>query len=181
MIWDLDGRMSNLIIPSPFATEGLLYITSGYIGDQRRPVYAIKAGASGDITLEKPQSSSEFIQWFKPKLGPYNTSPIVYKGNYYTVYDRGLFSANNALTGETLIDRERFPRGASFTASPWAYNNKIFCLSEDGTTYVMKPGTEFEILHTNKLDEFCMASPAVSQGKLLIRTASKLYCISQSK
>jgi hypothetical protein len=55
----------------------------------------------------------------------------------------------------------------------------LFCLSEDGDTYVVKAGPEFKLLHTNALDELCLATPAISQGKLLLRTASKLYCLSR--
>ena len=67
--------------------------------------------------------------------------------------------------------------GSSFTSSPWAYNGKLFCLTEEGDTHVIRAGPEFELLHTNRLDELAMASPAVAQGKLLLRTASNLYCI----
>ena len=177
----MDGRMSNLIIPSPFEAFGMLYITSGYVGDRNRPTYAIQPGASGDITLGEEETSNEFIQWFQPRLGPYNTSPIVYGEYYYTLYDRGMMSANDAHTGKEIYDRNRFPVGTSFTASPWAYNGKIFCLAEDGKTFVLQAGPEFKILQTNDLGELCVATPAVCQGKLLIRTASKLYCISESK
>ena len=179
LIWEMKGKMSNLIIPSPFAAFGMLYVTSGYVGDQQRPVYAILPGASGDITLKDDETSNEFIKWFRPKLGPYNPSTLVYGDYYYTVYDRGLMSATNAHTGEDLYDRERFPRNTSFTSSPWAYNGKIFCLAENGKTFVLKAGPEFEILQVNDLDELCLATPAICQGKLLLRTATKLYCISR--
>ena len=179
VIWEMTGKMSNLIIPSPFSAFGMLYVTSGYVGDQQRPVYAILPGAQGDITLADDETSSEHVKWFRPKLGPYNTTPLVYGDYYYTVYDRGLMSATNAHTGEDLYDRERFPRNTSFTASPWAYNGKIFCLAENGKTFVLESGPKFEIKQVNDLDELCLATPAVCQGKLLIRTASKLYCISE--
>ena len=81
LLWEFDGRMSNLVIPSPFAAHGLLYIASGYIGDAHRPVYAIKPGASGDISLDEDATSNESIVWYQPKSGPYNPSPFVY-GNY---------------------------------------------------------------------------------------------------
>ena len=81
------------------------------------------------------------------------------------------------MTGEEVFTRTRFPEGASFTASPWAYNGKIFFLSEEGETYVMPAGREFTIEHTNALDELCIATPSIAQGKLLIRTAEHVYCI----
>lgn len=179
LLWEMDGRMSNLVIPSPFTSFGMVYITSGYVGDRHRPVYAITPGASGDIT-PKEEQTSEFIQWYLPTAGPYNPSPIVYGDYYYTLLDRGSLTCHNAQTGEEIYGRNRFTPRASFTASPWAYNGKLFFLSEDGMTYVVEAGPEFKQLHTNSLDELCLASPAVCQGKLLIRTASRLYCFSNS-
>ena len=63
--------------------------------------------------------------------------------------------------------------------SPWAYDGKIFCLNEDGVTYVLAAGDQFELLHTNALaeDDMCMATPAIAGDRLLIRTSSRLYCI----
>ncbi len=181
LLWEFDGSMSNLVIPSPFAAHGMLYIASGYIGDAHRPVYAIKPGAKGDITPEDDPAASEFIQWYRPKASPYNTSPIVYGDYYYTLFDRGLVTCHDARTGEEVYGRRRFVSGGNFTASPWAYNGKLFFLSEDGDTLVIEAGPEYKLLHTNSLGELCLASPAVSQGNLLIRTASKLYCITQKR
>ncbi|MEX2559788.1 MAG: PQQ-binding-like beta-propeller repeat protein [Pirellulales bacterium] len=177
LLWEFNGRMSNLVIPSPFAAHGMLYVTSGYFADPHRPVYAIRPGASGDITLKAGETSNEFIAWYQPKGGPYNPSPIVYGNYYYTLYDRGFLTCHDARTGEEVSGKQRFAGGATFTASPWAYNGKLFFLSEDGDTYVMQAGPEFELLETNRLDELCLSSPAISQGNLLIRTASRLYCI----
>ncbi len=177
VLWHMDGRMSVLTIPSPFAAHGFLYVTSGYFQDRKRPIWVIKPGASGDITLDEDLSSSEFVQWHHPKLGPYNTTPIVYGDYYYTLLDQGMMTCHVATTGEEIYDRTRFPRLTSFTASPWAYNDKIFCLAENGKTYVLKAGPKFEIIQTNDLDELSIATPAIAQGKLFIRTASKVYCI----
>jgi outer membrane protein assembly factor BamB len=177
VLWEFDGRMSNLVIPSPFAANDLLYISSGYVGDAQRPAYAIKPGASGDISLKGEATSNDYIAWYLPKAGPYNPTPIVFDKLYYTLFDFGFLTCHDALTGKQVYDKQRFQGGASFTASPWAYNGKLFFLSEDGTTYVVKPGAEFKVLQTNQLDELCLSTPAISQGNLLLRTASKLYCL----
>lgn len=179
LLWEFDGRMSNLVIPSPFAADGLLYIASGYVGDASRPVYAVAPGGAGDISLDEEETANQFIAWSRPKAGPYNPSPIVYGDYYYTLYDRGFLTCHDARTGAEVYGKQRFPDGASFTASPWAYNGKIFCLSEEGTTYVVAAGPEFELLAENPLDELTISSPGVSGGRLLIRTASKLYCLTQ--
>jgi hypothetical protein len=88
-----------------------------------------------------------------------------------------MFTCHDARTGEEVYGRTRFPAGASFTSSPWAYNGMLFCLSEDGETFVIEAGPEFKVIRTNRLEELCIASPAVAQGKLLLRTATTLYCI----
>ena len=167
LLWEFDGRMSNLVIPSPFAAQGMLYISSGYFADPHRPVFAIKPGASGDITLKDKATSNEFIAWYQPKAGPYNPSPIVYGDYYYTLYDRGFLTCHDARTGEEVYGKQRFAPGASFTASPWAYNGKLFFLSEDGDTYVVEAGPKFKLLKTNSLDELSLSTPAVAGGNVL--------------
>lgn len=178
VLWELDGKMSNLVIPSPFAAHGLLYIASGYVGDQQRPTLAIRPGGTGDISLAENETTNEFVAWFLPKAGPYNPSTIVYGDYYYTLFDRGFVTCHEALTGAEVYDRQPFARGSTFTASPWAYNGKLFFLSEDGDTFVVEAGPEFRLLATHSLEELCIATPSICQGKLFLRTASKLYCIS---
>jgi outer membrane protein assembly factor BamB len=179
-LWEFGG-MSSIAIPQPFAAHGLLYVSSGYIGDQRRPVFAIKPGASGDISLAEGQQSNQWIVWFLPQAGAYNPTPLVYGDHLYTLLDRGFFTKHDAKTGAVVYDKQRIERGASaFTASPWAYNGRIFLLSEDGDTFVVDPGNEFEIIAKNSLDEMCMATPAIADGALYIRTRSNLYRLTNS-
>ena len=177
LLWHFNGKMSVLTIPSPLIANDLLYITSGYFQDNKRPVFCIKPGATGDISLSTGETSNDSIAWSLQKMGPYNTSPIVYKNRYYTLLDRGMITCHNATTGELVYNRKRFPRGASFTASPWAYNGKVFFLSEDGRTFVMPAGDKFEVEQINALDELCLATPAIAQSKLLLRTVTGVYCI----
>ncbi|MBC8351114.1 MAG: PQQ-binding-like beta-propeller repeat protein [Planctomycetes bacterium] len=177
LLWEFDGRMSNLVIPSPFAAHGMCFIASGYVGDAHRPTFAIKPGAKGDITPEGDFTDSEFIAWYQGTSSSYNPSQIVYGDYLYTLYDRGFLTCHDAKTGEEIYGKQRFnPRG-SFTSSPLAYNGRLFLLSEDGLTYVVKAGPKFEIIGTNDLGELCIASPAAVDDNLLIRTASKLYCL----
>lgn len=177
VLWEFSGKMSNLVIPSPFAANGLLYITSGYVGDRDRPVYAIKPGASGDISLAEGETSNEFIQWHLPQAGPYNPTPIVYAGQYITLHDRGFLTAHEAATGAEIYGKRRFPSRASFTASPWAYNGKVYFLSEQGDTWMLEPGPEFKPERINSLKELSIATPAIAQGRLFVRTASRVLCL----
>ena len=158
----------------------MLYIASGYVGDQHRPVYAIKPGAAGDISLKEGETSNQFIAWYLRQGAPYNPSPLVYGDYYYTLYDRGFFTAHDARTGKEVYAKQRLdPNISGFTSSPWAYNGKIFCLSEDGDTYVIQAGPEYKLLGKNSLGELAMATPAMASGSLILRTASKLYRISK--
>jgi hypothetical protein len=141
-------------------------------------VFAIRPGASGDITLADGQRDSEYVVWSQPQAGPYNPSPLIYGNYYYTLLDRGYFTCHDARTGEEVYGRQRIQVGAAFTSSPWAYEDKVFALSEDGDTYVIQAGPEFEVVGKNSLNEFTMATPAIAHGSLFIRTASKLYRIS---
>ena len=177
-LWEFDGNMSNLVIPSPFAVDGLLYIASGYVGDKNRPVFAVRPGASGDITLKAGERANEFIAWHRPQAGPYNPSPIVYRGRYYTLFDFGFLTCHDAKTGREVYGKTRFPGGrSSFTSSPLACGGKLYFLSEDGVMYVVQAGDEFKLLERNSVEELCLASPSISRNKLLIRTVSRLYCI----
>ncbi|MEM7384493.1 MAG: PQQ-binding-like beta-propeller repeat protein [Verrucomicrobiota bacterium] len=178
LLWEMEGRMSNLVIPSPFEAEGLVYLSSGYFQDLHRPAYAIRPGATGDITLKEDEQSNDFIQWYQRKGGPYNTTPLVYKDLYFLLLDRGMMSIYDAKTGEQYLDRKRFPKGASFTVAPWAYNGKVFCLAENGKTYVLEASKEFKLTGTvNDLDDLCMSCPAISDGRLVLRTQTRLYCL----
>ena len=88
-----------------------------------------------------------------------------------------MITCHNAETGKLVYGRQRFPQGASFTGSPWAYDGKLFALDEEGTTHVISAGKEFKIERQNKLEELCIATPSICRGKLLIRTATQVYCI----
>ncbi len=192
LLWELRG-MSILNVPSPFARHGLVYISAGYPGGRLRPVYAIRPGASGDISLwpdgrpsgsarfpgQRTYSLDDYVVWSYPLLGTYNTSALVYGDYYYTLLDRGFLLCHDARTGEQIYGRQRISAGTGFTASPWAYNGKIFLLSEDGDTYVIQAGPDYEVLGRNSLDEMSLATPAVARGSLILRTQSKLYRIAR--
>jgi outer membrane protein assembly factor BamB len=182
VLWTLKG-MSSITIAMPYADKGLLYITSGYVGDPHRPIYAIRPGAEGDISLKDGETSNESIAWYQRIAAPYNPSTLLYEGRLYVLYDRGLMACYNAVDGSVIYDRKRLPNGRAFTASPWLYDGKIFCLNEDGVTFVIEAGDEFRMLHTNPLkeNEIYMATPAIAGDRLLIRGSEGLYCIREMK
>jgi outer membrane protein assembly factor BamB len=181
LLWELKG-MSIISIPTPFAGPEHLYVTSGYVLDLVKPLYAIKPGASGDVTLKPKETTNEAIAWMKPAAGPYHPTPVMYDGRVYVLLDRGFLSCYDAATGKEIYVRERIDAGADkFTSSPWAADGKIYCLSEDGETFVIRAGDKFEVLERNPLGEMTLATPALVRGNIILRTASKLYRIGTPK
>lgn len=178
LLWWFKG-MSTITIATPYADHGLLYVSSGFVADKRRPLYAIRPVAKGDISLAKDQTASEMIAWSNPTAAPYNPTSLVYEGRLYVLCDRGMIAAFDAKTGKRLYEPQKLPEGKHFTASPWANNGRIFCLNEDGVTFVVRAGDKFELLGTNKLadDDMCMATPAMIGDRLLIRTSARIYCL----
>ena len=136
-------------------------------------------GATGDITLKPGETNNASIAWYEKTAAPYNPSPLVYGDYFYVLFDFGFLSCREAKTGREIYAKQRINlEGTSgFTSSPWAYDNKIFCLSEDGDTFVIQAGSEYKLIGKNSLGEMCMATPAMARDSLIIRTASKLYRI----
>ena len=107
------------------------------------------------------------------------TTTVEHKGRLYALLDFGTLSCYDAATGKPLYERQRIPEGRAFTASPWACNGKVFCVNEDGATFVFRDGEKFELLRVNRLaeDDMGMATPAMAGGSLILRTSARLYCI----
>ena len=171
-LWRLSG-MTSSPVPSPLGYDGMLYLNGG----QTRPIFALRAGASGDISLGATDRSNEYVAWSEPRAGTYMPTPVAYEGWVYVLFDKGILGRFDAKTGKPgYKERIRLDAGA-FTSSPWAYDGKIFCLSEEGKTYVMAAGDTFQLLGVNSLDEMALASPAMVGDRLLIRTENRLYSI----
>ncbi len=171
-LWRLSG-MAITPIPTPFAYQGLLYIDAG----RGRPMFAIKPGASGNISLEKDKTSNEYVVWSQPRGGTYLPSALAYQGAIFTLTETGILTRFDAKTGKQNYKTRIDPAATAFTTSPWAYNGKLFCLSEEGQTFVVSTAEEFKLLHVNDLDDFTLASPALVGDRLLIRTEKRLYSI----
>lgn len=182
LLWEMGG-MSSIVIPTPFSQFGLLYVCSGYVGDKVRPIFAVRPGASGDISLKEGETSNEYVAWSQKTAAPYNPSPLIYGDNLYVLFDFGFLSCHDARTGREIYGKQRLNTDGTsgFTASPWAYDGRIFCLSEDGDTFVVSAGPQYRLEGRNSLGEMCMATPAIARDSLIIRTASKLYRIRDEK
>ncbi len=173
-LWRLSG-LSGQATPTPVAGEGLLYVGTGSQGESNRPMFAVRPGATGDISLAEGSESNEFVAWHNAQASAYTSSPLSYGGRIYVVNDNGILSVFDARTGERLY-RARFGGGGfTFSSSPWAYRGQVFFLSEDGETFVARDGATYEEVGRNPLEEMTLASPAVAGDSLFIRTQTKLY------
>ncbi|MBX7168207.1 MAG: PQQ-like beta-propeller repeat protein [Pirellulales bacterium] len=178
-LWEL-GKLSGLTGTTAVTDDELCYITSGWIPSKNRPVIAVRAGATGDVTPADDQSPGPHVAWRVGPTAPYVPSPVAYRGRLYLLGDGAIWNCLDLRTGESVYGRKRLPQGGPFTASPWACAGKLFCLTEGGLCYVLAAGDEFQVLSTNPpLDEdgLFLATPAVAGDALLIRGAQQLHCI----
>ncbi len=151
----------------------------GFGAGGSKPLFAVKPGAKGDITLKPGEKSSESIAWHAPQAGPTTASPLLYDDLLYILDERGgVLVCLDAKSGKQIY-KERINGARGFTSSPWAYDGKVFCLDDSGTTHVVQAGKEFKQLGTNTLSGMTWSSPAVANGSLFLRTVDHLYCIRQ--
>ena len=128
------------------------------------------------MTPREDGQTGEFIAWSQARTGTYLPTQVAYDGALYVLSDTGILSRLDARTGKVTY-RSRLEGGEAFTSSPWAYNGKVFCLSEEGKTFVIEAGEKYQLLHVNLLDEMAQATPAIVGNRLLLRTESRLYSI----
>lgn len=141
------------------------------------PLFVIRAGASGDITLKEGQTSNTSVVWSRQKVGSYMPTPLVYRGLLYVLKNQGILSCYDLVSGEEKYT-ERVPhQGSGFSASPVASDGKIYLPSEDGDMFVVKAGPKFELVTTNRVGQALMATPAISGGMMYVRAERDLFAI----
>jgi outer membrane protein assembly factor BamB len=173
-LWKMGGS-SKITAPTPIFAGGLHIIASGRAPE--RPVFAVRPGARGDLTLPQGQSENGHIAWSKTGRGSYMPTPLAYRGVLYVLANNGVFDAYDLATGKELY-RQRLPLvGSGFSASPVAADGKIYLSNEDGDVLVVEAGSTFKHLATNSMGETLMATPAMSEGVIYIRGASTLFAI----
>nr|MBA3442631.1 PQQ-binding-like beta-propeller repeat protein [Pyrinomonadaceae bacterium] len=175
-LWKL-GPNSEIATPTPIMAHDLIYVTNGYRPIQ--PIYVIRPGASGDITLKDGKESSEAIAWSKQRGGPYMPTPIIYGDHLYVCTNQGVLTVYQAKTGEQVYRERLAGRGGAFTASPVAADGKIYFASEDGEVLVVKAGPKYEFLSTNPVGEVMMATPAISDGLMIVRGINHLFAFGE--
>jgi outer membrane protein assembly factor BamB len=173
-LWKLGGS-SKITAPTPFVANGLVIVASGR--GPERPIFAVKPGARGDLTLAKDQTSSGQIAWSKTGRGSYMPTPLAYQGILYVLANNGVFDAYDIETGNEIYRQRLEPVGSGFSASPVAADGKIYLTSEDGDIIIIAAGREFRKLGSNSMGELVMATPALSDGVMFVRGQSTLFAI----
>jgi outer membrane protein assembly factor BamB len=177
-LWRLKGMTQAT--PSPVASGDVLYVGSGSQGESNRPLVAVRAGASGDISLQKDQSANDFVAWLQPRFSGYTPSPLVYRGRVYAINDNGILQVADAATGVEVFKARMGGGGHTFSSSPVASQGLIYLTSEDGDTFVIRAGDRYEEIAKNSLGEMSLATPAAGADSLYVRTQTKLYRIRNS-
>jgi outer membrane protein assembly factor BamB len=173
-LWRLSGN-SEITIPTPIIGPGLIIVTNGYFRVQ--PIFAIRPGATGDNTLKNDQTQNQSVAWSTTRGGPYIPTPVVYRDHLFVLLNNGVLAAYNVTTGERIYQERLGGTGGAFSASPIAADGKLYLSSEDGDVFVVKAGPKYELLAKNSIGEVIMATPAVSDGLLIVRGLKNVYAI----
>ena len=175
-LWRFADNNTEVKMQAPQIAHDLIYITGGY--PPGRTMYAFRPGAVGDISLKPGEEKNAFLAWTTPKGSPYTPTPIIYGDLLYVLADNGVLSAYDAKTGENIY-QQRLP--TSFSASPVAANGKLYLSSEDGDVFVVKAGRQYELISRNTMGQALMATPALTNGMLIVRAEDAIYALGERK
>jgi outer membrane protein assembly factor BamB len=173
-LWRLGGS-SQITTPTPVFFDDIIIVCSGR--GPEAPIFAIKKGATGEITLEEGRTANEFVLWSKTKKGPYMPTPLIYRGYLYTLNNNGSFRCYDFETGKQIYSEKIPHRGGGFSASPVAADGKLYLPGEDGDIFIVVAGPKYKLLATNDMGELLMASPALSEGMMYVRAQHHLFAI----
>jgi len=173
LLWKI-AAATGWVAPSPVFARGLIFAASGKNGPivAARPTVSDKPAAAGGPVAAG--SSAAEIVWQVDGAGPYVCSPIAYGDYLYVHNEAGVLACYEAATGRQVYRRRL---NGKFTASAAAGDGRLYLTNEDGTTYVVEAGAAFKLLAANSLEEYSLASPAISGRRLFLRTKQHLYCI----
>ena len=173
-LWRLGGS-SKITAPTPIFSDGLFVVASGRAPE--RPIFVVKSGARGDVTLKAGETSGGAVAWSRTGRGSYMPTPLVYNGILYVLANNGVFDAYDLKSGAEIY-RQRLPYvGSGYSASPVAADGKIYLSSEDGEMLVVAAGREFKHVGTNSMGELLMATPALSNGVMFVRGTDHLFAV----
>jgi outer membrane protein assembly factor BamB len=177
-LWRLGGS-SQITAPTPIASGDLIVVASGRRPEA--PIFVIRAGATGDITLPKNSTSNEQVVWSRQQRGPYMPTPLIYGELLYVLANQGIFDCYELRSGKEIYRQRLAHQGGGFSSSPVAADGRVYLSSEDGDMFVVKAGTGYELLATNPMGERLMATPALSNGRMFVRGEHHLFAIGRQE
>ncbi len=169
------GKSSKITAPTPIFADGLWVVASGRAPE--RPIFVVRPEARGDLTLADGQTSNAGVVWSKTGRGPYMPTPLAYNGLLYVLANNGVFDAYDLQTGKEIYRQRLSVVGSGFSASPIAADGKIYLSNEDGEMLVVAAGPTFSHIATNSMGDLLMATPALSQGVMYVRSAAGLFAV----
>jgi outer membrane protein assembly factor BamB len=173
-LWRLGGS-SKITAPTPIFTDDYILVASGRRDE--KPIFVIRPGSRGDITLADGATSNNSVVWSKRGRGPYMPTPIIYNGIAYVLGNDGIFDAYELATGNEVY-RQRIPhKGSGFSASPVIADGHIILSSEDGDMFVVPAGRSFSVSTANPMGEALMATPAIVGGTMYVRGEKHLFAV----
>ena len=175
-LWRLGGS-SKITAPTPVYSGDLIVVASGRRPEA--PIFVIRAGASGNITLAKDQTSNRSVAWSRQQRGSYMPTPLIYGQHLYVLSNQGVFDCYDLKTGAEVYRQHLPHKGGGFSASPVAADGRIYLPSEDGDIFVVKAGAQYELLATNPSGELLMATPAIASGTMFVRTQHHVFAVSR--
>ncbi|MEN1679415.1 MAG: PQQ-binding-like beta-propeller repeat protein [Planctomycetota bacterium] len=168
-LWRVDHGNGFSVVPRPVVADGVVYFTTGY-GDTK--MVAVRLGGSGDVT-------DTHVLWRVKKQTPTQPSPLLVAGRIFTVSDNGVGIGLDAATGEQVW---RGRLGGTYSASPLLVGDRVLFFSREGkTTAVDLAGGRPNVSHTNQIAERQMATPAIKDGVMYLRSEQSLYAISDTQ
>jgi outer membrane protein assembly factor BamB len=177
-LWRLGGS-SKITAPTPILASDLIIVSSGRRPE--RPIFAVRPGARGDLTLRPDDTSGGAVVWSKRGRGSYMPTPLAYGGILYALNNDGIFDAYEVETGKDIYRQRLDPIGSGFSASPIAADGRLYLSNEDGEMLVVAAGREFRLIATNSMGELLMATPALSNGVMYVRSSASLFAVGQRR
>ncbi len=176
-LWQL-GPSSKITAPTPISDgNGHFIVASGRRPE--KPIFVIRAGARGDLTLAAGESNSEHIAWSLRGKGPYMPTPLALDGVLYVLQNEGIFAAYSLADGTEHYRTRIEHRGSGYSASPVAADGLIYLPSEDGDLHVVEAGPAYRQISTLDIGERLMATPAIADGALFVRGRSHLLAVAR--
>jgi outer membrane protein assembly factor BamB len=171
VIWRLSNG-GDAPAPAPVVAHHIIYLNSAH--GKFSPIFAVKPDAVGDITLPTDSTKNKYIVWSIKRGGAYMQTPLIYGDYLYNLQVNGALTCFNALTGEVKYKENL---SDAFSASGIAADGKVYFSSENGKIFVVQAGPVFKLLSVNKMNDVCMATPALSGNAIFFRTQHYLVAV----